>query len=81
MINAQLELSFGKVAGFRPGERQPRWLGRAHWWFERMRQVVDHAVDWDPAPPPRPEQICLPNVYRVLCAAAPRPTQEQDHCE
>lgn len=81
MMNAQLELSFGKMATLGPGERQPRWLHRAHWWFERMRQVVDLAVDWDPAPPPRPEQICLPNVYRALRADAARPAEEQDRCE
>ena len=30
---------------------------RAQWWFRRMRQIVDGALDWEPAPPPRPEQI------------------------
>jgi hypothetical protein len=26
-----------------------------------MRQIVDNALDWPPAPPPRPEQILLPS--------------------
>ena len=37
--------------------RRQKRLNRAHWWFERMRQVVDRAMDWRPAPPPRPEQM------------------------
>lgn len=37
-----------------PHLRGPR---RAHWWFQQMRQIVGHALDRKPAPPPRPEQI------------------------
>jgi hypothetical protein len=33
---------------------------RAQWWFRRMRQIVDSALDWQPAPPPRPEQTLFP---------------------
>jgi hypothetical protein len=28
-------------------------------WFRRMRQIVDSARDWQPAPPPRPVQPLL----------------------
>jgi len=27
----------------------PRRLSRANWWFNQMREVVDRAVDWQPA--------------------------------
>lgn len=32
---------------------------RAAWWFQRMREVVDAAFDWAPAPARRPEQTWL----------------------
>ena len=59
---AQMELSFEghhrhSAGGPRPaGSRRQRHLNRALWWFRQMRQVVDLATDWQPAPPPRPEQ-------------------------
>ncbi len=37
---------------------------RADWWFRQMRQVVDRAFDWQPAPRFRPEQIWLPETAR-----------------
>jgi hypothetical protein len=37
--------------------RPPR---NPQWWFSRMRQVVDQALDFRPAPMGRPEQIWLP---------------------
>ncbi len=49
MTTAQLELSFGTrrarlspPATRRASNRNPRW------WFQRMRQIVDRALDWDP---------------------------------
>ena len=54
MFDGQMEMGFGKVA------RQPRKQSRAQWWFQRMRQIVDRATDWRPAPPPRPVQIWFP---------------------
>ena len=55
MYHAQLEMSFG--AKIRLLSRRQRRLSRAQWWFQRMRQIVDRTIDWQPAPPPRPEQI------------------------
>jgi len=63
-IVAQMELGF-KNAG-RPvilSHRQKR-LSRAHWWFDRMRQIADRAFDWKPAASPRPEQIWMESVTR-----------------
>jgi len=59
----QLEMAFSGTPDCRP--RVQRRLTRAQWWFHRMRQLVDHAVDWRPTPPPRPEQIWFPTVRRI----------------
>ena len=60
MTNEQMELGIGTVRGCPSLNRPRRRLSRANWWFERMRHVVDRAFDWQPAPPPRPEQIWFP---------------------
>jgi len=90
MINGQLELSLTNARGCHPLSRRQRHLNRARWWFERMRQVVDRAIEWTPAPPARPEQTWFPNASRQApppsasqqAAAAPKAT-EQEHqiCE
>ncbi len=74
MYNGQLELSFeaaNTVAKPRAFHGRPT---RAQWWFQRMRQLVDNATDWLPAPPPRPEQTCFPGSYR-------QPTDQRQLCE
>jgi hypothetical protein len=60
MYNGQIEMSFGNGRGASKMTRRQRRLSRAHWWFQRMRQVVDRATDWRPAPVAPPEQIWLP---------------------
>ena len=67
MNNAQLELSLGNARATllpRPNHRPSTFTSR--WWFERMRQIVDRAFDWQPAPPPRPEQIWFPGTHRQV---------------
>jgi len=39
-------------------QRQTR-ANRASWWFGQMRQVVDRAFEWEPAPRFQPEQGLL----------------------
>ncbi len=51
MFDGQMEMGFGKMA------RSQRKQSRAQWWFQRMRQIVDRATDWQPVAPPRPVQI------------------------
>jgi hypothetical protein len=58
--NEQMELGIGKTKTCRSANRPQRRLGRANWWFQQMREVVDKAVDWQPAPPARPQQIYFP---------------------
>jgi hypothetical protein len=58
--NEQMELEIGKARACRSAKRPQRRLSRANWWFQQMREVVERAVDWQPAPPARPEQIYFP---------------------
>jgi len=53
--SGQLELGLQNDAGrvyqnCPVSERRQRRQSRARYWFERMRQVVDCARDWQPAP-------------------------------
>jgi hypothetical protein len=60
MYDAQLEMSFGSQSACLA--QRPRRPNRAQWWFQRMRQIVDRAID--PAPPARPEQTWLAGTER-----------------
>jgi hypothetical protein len=67
MMNAtdnQLELGFN---GLRPransGRREGR-IARAGWWFARMRDIVERAMD--ATGEPRPEQIWIPGTSREV---------------
>ncbi len=68
MINGQMELSLVNGRGCRPLSRRQRHLSRAQWWFERMRQAVDRAVDCVPAAPARAQQALLPEACRQAAA-------------
>ena len=65
----QLELAFAAVSACQPAGRGQRRVSRAAWWFQRMRQIVDRACDWQPAQPGRPEQTWFPNTFRIVSAA------------
>lgn len=54
-----MEMSFDGTVSFPPVNRRPSRFTRARWWFARMHALVDQAIDWQPAPPARPEQIYL----------------------
>ena len=58
--NEQMELVLGKGKACKSANRPQRRLSRANWWFQQMREVVDKAVEWKPAPPARPQQIYFP---------------------
>jgi hypothetical protein len=53
MVSRQLELGFENRPGLKPAGRSRGRSGRANYWFERMRGVVNEARDWPPASPPR----------------------------
>jgi|APCry1669188970_1035186.scaffolds.fasta_scaffold255436_1 hypothetical protein len=67
MTDTQLELSLEgvRVTQSRRRNRQPSNF-TSRWWFQRMRQIVDCAFDWQPAQEPRPEQIWLPGTHRQV---------------
>jgi hypothetical protein len=88
MTDAQLELSLENLRNrsSNGGSRRPAANTR-RWWFERMREIVERARDWEPAPPPRPEQTSFGPLYRqaAIAALAPAGTgadrEEQLVCE
>jgi hypothetical protein len=51
-----MELSLETAHGFAHFAPRGRRQSRAQQWFALMREVVDRAFDWQPAPEPRPEQ-------------------------
>jgi hypothetical protein len=64
MTDTQLELRLGSARETQPSRtcyRPPPLTSR--WWFQQMHQLVDRALDWQPAPPARPEQTWLPGTH------------------
>ncbi len=58
----QLELGLAGVNRNNVNHATPlrkQQFNRAAWWFDQMRQVVDRALDWEPAPRFQPRQILL----------------------
>jgi len=77
MYDGQMEMSFAGARG-RASVRQRR-LSRAQWWFQRMRKVVDEALDFQPVPAPRPQQTWFPGAHRQpALAPQPSPASESD---
>jgi len=64
MNNEQLELSLSKHNQPHSARRSAPRRTRAAWWFSQMRQIVDRAMDWESAPPARPEQTWFPGTGR-----------------
>ena len=88
MYNGQMELSLQNAAGCRSLNRRQRRITRAQWWFQRMRQVVERAIE--PLPEPRPEQMLFAGAHRQplaasspmsIGAAAARVAAERQICE
>jgi hypothetical protein len=75
MFDRQIEMSFENAKRFSP--RRQRRHTRAQWWFQRMRQIVDLATEWPPAPSPRPVQIWFPASENRLRAKVPATTKRQ----
>ena len=64
--NNQLELGFNSVPAQAAGSRREGRISRANWWFARMRDIVEDAMDWSGTTEPRPEQIWLPGANREV---------------
>jgi hypothetical protein len=50
MKDLQLELGLVKESECRSAKRPYRRRSRSHEWFERMRQIVDKAAEWEYLP-------------------------------
>ena len=75
MHDAQMEMSFGSTG--RLVSRRQRRLARGQWWFQRMRQIVDRAIEWQPAAAPRPEQIWFAGAHRQPAFQPSSPTDSR----
>ncbi len=59
MINRQMQLGLEGVLKAPPARDRRHRRNRANWWFDRMREVVDEALDRPPDAPPA--QASLPS--------------------
>ena len=76
MVSRQLELGLGNQSFCPPAGRRRGRGSRAHWWFERMRSLVNGAPDREPdsLPEAAPRPTGVPAQPDPLKAgAAPRP--------
>jgi hypothetical protein len=64
--NEQLELGFNGIKLLTSGPQSQGRVARAAWWFARMREVVERAMDWNAVGEPRPEQIWIPGAAREV---------------
>ncbi len=62
----QLELGFNGLQIRPGGTRREGRIARAKWWFAKMRESVESAMDWQAAAQPRPEQIWLAGANREV---------------
>jgi hypothetical protein len=66
MFDKQMELGIENAKLCPSVIRREQRAKRARWWFDRMRQIVEQAVDRRPAPEPRPEQIWFNGAHRTV---------------
>jgi hypothetical protein len=64
--NEQLELGFGGLPPKSITAKREGRIARANWWFAKMREAVENAMDWQTANEPRPEQIWMPGANRQI---------------
>lgn len=65
--SGQLELGFSGVKRAPRLARREHRMARAAWWFGKMREAVNGAMEWQ-TNQPRPEQTFLPGAYRHVQA-------------
>lgn len=64
--SGQLELGLDGVKRAPRIARRENRMARAAWWFGKMREVVNGAMEWQPKGQARPEQTYLPGAYRQV---------------
>ncbi|MEO6183860.1 MAG: hypothetical protein ABIP71_12310 [Verrucomicrobiota bacterium] len=57
MNKEQMELGLNGAAICGVTKKNQSRLNRAQWWFKQMRRAVDCALDWEPSPKARHEQV------------------------
>ena len=62
----QLELGFNGLPPHAHAAGREGRIARADWWFNRMRNIVEQAMDWNATAEPRPEQIWMPGASREV---------------
>jgi hypothetical protein len=81
MMDRQMELSLEAERGFAHFAPKQQRQRRAQQWFSRMREAVERALDWQPAPEPRPEQTWFAATHPHAQPLRERPFDEQPICE
>ena len=85
MFDQQMELGIENAKLCPSVIRRQQRAKSARWWFQRMRQIVEQAVDHRPAPAPRPEQIWFNGVHRTVGEVSKHTgavnSQERQICE
>ena len=85
MFDQQMELGIENAKVCPSVVRREQRANRARWWFDRMRQIVEQAVDRRPAPEPRPEQFWFTGAHRAVGEVSPQTgafkSQESQICE
>ena len=66
MTDKQLELGFNGLPPRAGAAGREGRIARASWWFNRMRAIVENAMDWSATSQPRPEQIWMPGLRRTV---------------
>ena len=64
--NEQLELGFSGLPPKTISTKREGRIARANWWFAKMREAVENAMDWQTVGEPRPEQIWMPGANRQV---------------
>jgi hypothetical protein len=85
MFDQQMELGIENAKLCPSVIRREQRAKRARWWFDRMRQIVEQAVDRRPAAKPHPEQIWFSGAHRNAGTASSQlalaNSQERQVCE
>ena len=66
--NNQLELGFNGTQCRIHGRKRESRMARGQWWFNRMREVVNQAMDLDGGGRAHPEQVWMPGANRQFKA-------------
>ncbi len=64
--NEQLELGFKGLPLNTASPKREGRIARANWWFAKMREAVESAMDWQTVNEPRPQQTWMSGANREV---------------